>query len=244
MNVVVVGAGFTGLSAAFELARAGASVTVLEAAESAGGLAGTFTVGTAQLEKFYHHWFTSDVAVTALVDDLGLRDGLIARQSSVGMYFANSFFRLSRPADLLRFSPLGPIDRLRMALLVPRAQRVRDWRSLENITARDWLLATCGRNVYEVVWEPLLRGKFGVLADEISAVWLWKKLCLRGGSRDRAGREQLLYFRGGFSALADKLGSAIERLGGRIQCGAGVSSIVSDGKSAVAVETQAGRVPC
>jgi protoporphyrinogen oxidase len=44
--------------------------------------------------------------------------------------------------------------------------------------------------VYRVVWEPLLKGKFGDdVAPRISAVWFWNKLKLRGGSRGKGGAE-------------------------------------------------------
>jgi protoporphyrinogen oxidase len=75
--------------------------------------------------------------------------------------------------------------------MVLRGRRVKDWRRLESITAQEWILKLCGRKGYEVVWEPLLRGKFGPFAQTISAVWLWNKLLLRGGSRNRAGNEVL-----------------------------------------------------
>jgi phytoene dehydrogenase-like protein len=54
-DVAIVGAGFTGLSAALELARNGFKVTVIEKDREPGGLAGSFTVGDQRLEKFYHH---------------------------------------------------------------------------------------------------------------------------------------------------------------------------------------------
>ncbi|MDQ3427658.1 MAG: FAD-dependent oxidoreductase, partial [Gemmatimonadota bacterium] len=56
MHAVVIGAGFAGLSAAWELTRRGVGVTVLEADGEIGGLAGSFPVGGTRLEKFYHHW--------------------------------------------------------------------------------------------------------------------------------------------------------------------------------------------
>ena len=62
-----------------------------------------------------------------------------------------------------------------------------------------------GERVYQVVWEPLLQGKFGDLAEEVAAVWFWNKLKLRGGSRGKGGEERLAYYRGGFTALADTL---------------------------------------
>ena len=74
---------------------------------------------------------------------------------------------------------------------------MRDWRKLESLTAAEWLRSMGGERVYRVVWEPLLRGKFGTLAEEIAAVWFWNKLKLRGGSRGKGGEEQLAYYNGG-----------------------------------------------
>ena len=58
-DVVIVGAGFTGLAAAYDLTKKGFSVTVLESDDRVGGLAGSFEVNGHNLEKFYHHWFAA-----------------------------------------------------------------------------------------------------------------------------------------------------------------------------------------
>ncbi len=225
-HVAVIGGGFCGLAAAYEIARAGLRVTVLEADSDIGGLAGSFQVNGVRLEKFYHHWFTNDREITALVDDLGTRDQVVFRPTSTGMYFANGFFKLSTPTDLLRFTPLSFIDRIRLGILTLRARRVRDWRQLETLTAAEWLQQMGGRNVYKVIWEPLLRGKFGDYDEDISAVWFWNKLKLRGGSRGSKGEEQLAYYRGGFAALADCLADRITAMGGLIMPNAPVEAIV------------------
>lgn len=217
-DVVVVGAGFTGLSAAWELSRAGLRVAVLESEATPGGLAGTFDVGGVQLEKFYHHWFTSDADIDDLASELGVAERIHSRAASTGTYFANATYRLATPGDLLAFPALPPLDRLRLGWLALRARSIRDWRSLESMTAREWLIRTGGRRVFHTIWEPLLRAKFGGFAGEIGAVWMWNKLALRGGSRDASGREILRYFDGGFGALAAELTAAIERLGGVVRC--------------------------
>jgi protoporphyrinogen oxidase len=230
-HVVVIGAGFAGLAAAWELVQQGIRVTVCEGDDEVGGLAGSFPVADTRLEKFYHHWFTSDTHVLELVRELGTADQVLHRPTRTGMYYAHRLFRLSTPADLLRFTPLSLAGRVRLGLLALRARRVRDWRQLEDLTAEEWLVRLGGREVYDVVWRPLLEGKFGPAAEEISAVWFWNKLKLRGGSRGRGGEEVLAYYRGGFAALADRLANEICRRGGRIRLESQVTDLlVSHGR--------------
>ena len=218
--VVCIGGGFTGLSAAYDLARAGRKVHVLEKEEQPGGLASSFQLNGVSLERFYHHWFNNDRDVLQLIDDLGCSDDVLPRPTKTGIYVDGKIFRLSKPVDILRFTPLSLMDRIRMGLLVLKARKVKNWRELESITAEEWLIDLCGRNVYETVWRPLLQGKFGSYANRISAVWMWNKLALRGGSRGKSGEEILLYYKGGFAALIEKLAREIENMGGKVSLGA------------------------
>ena len=239
-HIVVIGGGFAGLSAAWELVRRGIRVTLCEADEEVGGLAGSFQVGGTRLEKFYHHWFTSDTHVVELVRELGCEGQIVHRATRTGMYFSHRFFRLSTPLDVLRFSPLTIPGRLRLGLLALRARKVRDWQELEDLTAEEWLVRLGGREVYDAVWEPLLQGKFGDYAPEISAVWFWNKLKLRGGSRGRGGEEVLAYYRGGFAALAAQMANAISSKGGSIRLSTPVTELrVRDGQ-VVGVQTRQG----
>jgi protoporphyrinogen oxidase len=133
--------------------------------------------------------------------------------------------------DVLRFTPLALKDRIRLGFLALYARRIRDWRKLEVLTAAQWLRNISGKHAYEIVWEPLLRGKFGIYAEDVSAVWFWSKLKLRGGSRNDRGGEQLAYYRGGFAALADRLVSEIGARGGTVRTRATVTGLESrDGR--------------
>ena len=241
-HTVIVGAGFTGLSAALELTRRGVAVTLLEAEPEVGGLAGTFDVNGERLEKFYHHWFTNDLHVNELVRELGEDDRIVYRPTRTGMYFANHIFRLSSPIDVLRFTPLPLVDRIRLGILALRARGVEDWRALEDETAEEWLIRLGGERVYRVVWQPLLEGKFGPFASQVSAVWFWNKLKLRGGSRGKSGAEMLAYYRGGFAALADRLAVEITVLGGEIRVCTPARGLVVEGGIVRAVETDAGAI--
>lgn|SRR5574337_852329 len=228
-EITIIGGGFTGLTAAYELAKSGVKVTVLESEPELGGLAAAFDVGGEKLDRFYHHWFTNDLEVMSLIEELGLQNRVEISPTNTGVYYANNFFKLSTPWDLLNFTPLKFFDRIRLGLLALRARRVKDWRSLEAKTAHEWLKSLGGENVYRVVWQPLLKGKFGPYAEDVSAVWFWNKLKLRGGSRGKGGEERLAYFKGGFVALAEALAQRIRDLGGVIAVNTPVSSVTKEG---------------
>ncbi|MCX7288554.1 MAG: NAD(P)/FAD-dependent oxidoreductase [Rhodobacterales bacterium] len=234
-RVLVIGAGFTGLVAALDLARAGHPVTVLEADAHVGGLAGAFDTDGERLDRFYHHWFTSDQAIMQLVDELGLSADIALRATATGVYYNSSLYRLSSPLDLLRFAALPFRDRIRLGLMIPRARAVKDWRALEGVTAADWLRQLGGERVWQVMWEPLLQGKFGPYAETVSAVWFWNKLKLRGGSRGKAGEERLAYFKGSFARLAEETAAAIRAAGGEVRTDTAITALERRGDHWVAL---------
>ena len=241
-HIVVIGGGFTGLGAAYELARAGLPVIILETDNQIGGLAGSFQIGDQQVEKFYHHWFNNDNHVVELVRELGCDDQLVRSPTRTGIYVNNVFLKLSSPLDVLRFTPLSFSGRIRLGLSVLNARRIKDWKHLESLTAKEWLLKQCGSEVYRIIWEPLLRGKLGVFASEVSAAWFWNKLVSRGGSRNKMGKEELLYYRGGFATFAETIANNIKSAGGVIQTGTEAKALIVEDGCIKGVQTNNGPV--
>jgi protoporphyrinogen oxidase len=227
-TINIVGGGFTGLTMGYYLAKAGWVVNIFEKDAEVGGLAGSFKVEGENLEKFYHHWFTNDLHIMDLIKELNCEDHIIIRPTRTGMYYSNNFFKLSSPLDLLKFKPLNLINRIRLGFVVLAVRTVKDWMKLERITAKDWLTKICGKQGYTVVWEPLLKGKFGRYAESVSAVWFWNKLKLRGGSRGEKGKENLAYYKGGFASLADSMMKEIHNMGGMVHVNRAVVAVTND----------------
>lgn len=209
MRVGIVGAGATGLSAGYTLANAGHDVTVLEKGPELGGLVASIEVGGTPVERYYHHVFASDKALVGLVEELGLGDSLRFRSPTTGIYYDGRLHPFGTPREMLAFPPLGPLDRVRFAASAAYLKALKRYEKLEDVEALAWTSKHAGRRATEVVWEPLLRGKFGERAPEISMAWLWARIHHR--------TFRLGYLHGGFHRLYAALAAAIEGRGGVIR---------------------------
>ena len=79
MKVAIIGAGFGGMAAAYDLRKAGHEVIIFESADFVGGLASGFKEPQWDwsVEKFYHHWFASDKHMLGLIEELGMSADVI-----------------------------------------------------------------------------------------------------------------------------------------------------------------------
>jgi protoporphyrinogen oxidase len=246
MKVAVVGGGVAGLAAAYRLLQEGHQVSLFEASPTLGGLVRTFEVGGGRLESFYHHLFSSDTAVIRLIDDLGLGDRMTWRDSKVGFFQGGRIYDFVTPLDLLRFRPLPLLDRVRLGFMGLRLRRQEQWDQFEDVTAREWIVRNVSPRVFDVVWGPLLRGKFGEAGDEVSMAWLWSKIHLRFASR-RGGpmqKEQLGYLMGSFGVYLDELERRLRREGADVRVETPVQEVtVDDGRASGLLLASGERVP-
>ena len=234
MRAAVVGGGVAGLTAAYRLLQAGHEVALFEAGPELGGLVRTFETPGDPLECFYHHLFSTDTTIVRLIDELGLGDRLTWRDSKLGFYHGGRLWDFVTPLDLLRFKPLPLIDRVRLGLAGLYLRRKEDWRAYEQVTAWEWIRRYVGQKGLDVVWGPLLRGKFADQAEEVAMAWLWSKIHLRFASR-RAGvsqKEQLGYLLGSFGVYIKELERHIREAGAHVETGQPVQQIsVADGRA-------------
>ena len=198
-------------------------------------MAGSFEFGGARAEKFYHFICGADDGYFRWLDRLGLAKRLSWRQTSMSVFHGGQLYPFGDPLSLLRFEPLSFSARVRYGLHVLQAKRLDDWRALENVPAREWLIEGTGEESYRVVWEPLLRQKFGPHTDSISAAWIWSRIHRLASSRNRMSQESLGFLDGGTDVLVTAFVDAVRALGGRIECGAPVERLHLDAGQAVGV---------
>lgn len=215
-HISVIGAGISGLATAFFLREKGHEVTIFEREKDTGGLAASAEVNGVPIEKFYHHFFASDTELLEMADRIGVKDKVQFYDSSVGMFVNKKLYPFTSPFDLLKFSPIPFIDRVKMGLLAVYMIRRKDWDGLEKWTVKelfDWMRAP---KLYEIVWKPLLEMKFGNLADTVPATFLWGRINPRGRSRKGSG-EQLGYFDHGYHTFFTALEQKVMDMGVRIR---------------------------
>lgn len=190
MKIAVIGAGFTGLTAAYQLAKKGHTITVYEKDATPGGLA----IGYKEkgwgwtLEKHYHHWFTNDKFVLDLASEIGHK--VLIKRPKTSVYVDEEIFQFDSPKEVLLFPKLSLFERLRMAAVVGMLRYDPLWKPLEKINASTFLPKAMGEKAYKMIWEPQFVNKFGKFASDVSLAWFWARLAKRTPS--------LAYPEGGF----------------------------------------------
>ena len=221
MEIAIIGAGVGGMAAAFDLVRAGHGVTIYEASQQAGGLATGFKEPhwDWSVEKFYHHWFASDKHMLGLIDELGWSERVIFPRPYTVMYYEGKFYPFdSIPAAIL-FPGLGwGINKIRFGLVGLYLRLTNNWRALESVTVDAWMRKWAGDRVFELMWEPLLVGKFSErYSKQVNMAWMWARL--------KSRTTRLGTFQGGFQAFNDLFAARLQELGVRIEFSTPVQTI-------------------
>lgn len=235
MEIAVIGGGFTGLTTSLRLQKKGYNVSLFEKESILGGLASGFKLNNWEwsLEKHYHHIFTSDKAVSSLMEEIGIKDDLFFKRPKTGTYFNNSklkfisqncknIYPLDSAIDLLKLPYLSFFEKIRAGVIILFLKITPFWKQLETITAYNWLNRYMGKRAFKILFEPLFVGKFGDYAKEINMSWFWARIKKRSPT--------LGYIKGGIQKFIDCLKSEIEENKGKIFLNSEILEIVKEGE--------------
>jgi protoporphyrinogen oxidase len=227
MKIVIIGSGLAGLSAGYRLCKSD-KVIVFEKDSDIGGMSASYSLERSGkkyfIEKYYHHIFRSDSELLALIKELGLEKHMMWLKGKTAYFVDGKNYPMNTPVEILHFSPLSVPDLVKLGLLVLRIKFIKDTTPYDRIKAKEWILSTAGKSVYENFFAPLLKSKFGDNAENVSAAWLIGRVKIRS---DRGAEgEKLGYMRGGFNSLIEALAGEITANGGEIRTNREVTEIV------------------
>src|SRR5687767_12228973 len=122
MMVAVLGAGISGLAAAFELTRRGLPVQVFESSDRVGGLIHTERSGGYTIDAGADSMLTAKPAAAALCEELGLNASLQTMRPPRTAYVLDRGRLFPLPSPSVLGLPLSLGGVARFALLPPRAR--------------------------------------------------------------------------------------------------------------------------
>jgi protoporphyrinogen oxidase len=238
-KITIIGGGITGLAAAYIASKNNWDVTVLEGAPKMGGLLNTFEIGGTRLEFYYHHFFTHDAEILWLLKELEIGKELFFSKTSMGVFRNNNIFNFDSPLDLLKFSPLNFLDKLRFGLTSLYLGKFAKWEKMEGISALDWFYKYAGKKTTESLWKPLLDVKFGPFAKQVPIAWMVGRLAQRMDSR-KNGEEKLGYIEGSLQVLQDKLLEKLKKQKVKLVTNTKVTELVIKNNKLTKVKTSSG----
>lgn len=231
-RIAIIGAGICGLSAAYDLRKAGKRVTIFEGSDQVGGLAAGYKQPhwNWSVERYYHHWFQSDVHMLGLIKELGWLDDVVFPRPKTVIYYREKFFPFDSIVAAILYPGLGwGLNKVRFGLVGLYLRITKNWKNLEGFTADAWMRKWAGSKVYESMWEPMMIGKFGEkYAKQVNMAWLWARLHSR--------TTKLGTFKGGFQSFADRFADLLRSMGVNLKLESAVNRIVPQTNDSLRIE--------
>jgi protoporphyrinogen oxidase len=166
-QVVIIGAGPAGLTAAYELVRRGVPSTVLEADTVVGGISRTELRDGWRFDLGGHRFFTKVARVEDFWHEILSDDEFLSRPRKSRMYYRGKFF--DYPLKPLKaVLDLGLVEAVRCGLsfLWVRVRPPKDQSTLEG-----YIVTNYGWRLYEHFFKTYSQKVWAVPASEISADW-------------------------------------------------------------------------
>jgi len=245
MRIAIIGGGLTGTTLGYYLSRDAHEVLLFEKNPTLGGQTDTATTPAGIVrEKFLHLLSPDDAELLTLLEQLDLRGEIVWGSLRAGLLRDGTVLPNTGMADLVRFRRLMAFEKLR--LLYARAHLLfkRDWRKLDKISAKEWLIRHAGLRAYEFFWRHLAELNSNGHVYALPLAWIWayeharRRQSARGGFRERWG-----YWRSSSRKLFDSLAGAIRRNGGSIHTGRCVERIAIDQSRVRAVRVEGADIP-
>ncbi len=171
-EVVIIGAGPAGLTAAYELGKKGVTSTVLEADTVVGGISRTAERDGWRFDIGGHRFFTKVQRVEALWHEILPDEDFLLRPRMSRIYYNGKFFDYPLKA-MNALKGLGVIEAFRCVLSYVWA-RIRPPADQTNFEG--WTVSRFGWRLYRIFFKTYTEKLWGVPADQIQADWAAQRI--------------------------------------------------------------------
>ena len=171
-DVVIVGAGPAGLTAAYQLCKAGIPSTILEKDKVVGGLSRTVNYKGYHFDIGGHRFFTKLKAVDDMWREV-LKDGQFLRRRRLSrIYYNGRFFNYPLRTANVVFG-LGILNSILILLSYLRA---RAFPEHPEETFEQWVSNRFGKRLYRIFFKTYTEKVWGIPCHEITANWAAQRI--------------------------------------------------------------------
>jgi protoporphyrinogen oxidase len=252
MRVGVIGAGPAGITAGYQLSKAGAQVEVFEAGDNVGGLSRTIDLWGQKVDLGPHRFFTQDRRVNDVwLEVVGSDYRMVDRLTRI--YYQNRFFHYPlKPGNALWNMGLG-----NALCCVSSYLKERIHSSIppgSNETFESWVVGRFGRRLFEMFFKSYSEKLWGIPCDQLDADFAAqriKKFSLGeaikaalgiGAGKHKTLVDQFAYPIGGTGMVYERMAQRIEAQGNGVHLNAPVRRILHHDKQVSALELVDGRI--
>src|SRR3954470_21700479 len=166
-EVLIIGAGPAGLTAAFELNRRGVTSTVLEATDMVGGISRTVERDGWRFDIGGHRLFTKVAEVEACWHEVLPDEDSLQRPRMSRVYYREKYFNYPiEIGDVIRNFGLVEVSRIGLSYIWARIHRPS---KEQQEYLEGWISARFGRRLYGHLFKSYNEKLWGRPASEISA---------------------------------------------------------------------------
>jgi protoporphyrinogen oxidase len=170
-NVVIIGAGPAGLTAAYQLHKHGTPFVVVERDSQVGGISKTFNYKGYFFDLGGHRFFTKISEVEDMWKEV-LQEDFLHRQRLSRIYYNNKFFYYPlRPINALFGLGIWNSGLIFFSYCQAKVFPFRNEQSLE-----EWVTNRFGKRLYETFFKTYTEKVWGIPCNEIRAEWAAQRI--------------------------------------------------------------------
>jgi protoporphyrinogen oxidase len=252
MRVGIIGGGPAGITAAYQLAKAGAAVDVYEAGPDVGGLSRTIDLWGQKVDLGPHRFFSNDPRVNQVwLEVVGSDYRLIDRLTRI--YYQTRFFHYPlKPANALW--NMGVVTATACLASYARERLKPSYAADQNETFESWVVGRFGRKLFNMFFKSYSEKLWGIPCDQLDADFAAqriKKFSLGEAIKSALGLgaaghktlvDRFAYPTGGTGMVYERMAAAVEKAGGHVHRNAPVQRIVHFERRVKALELADGHV--
>lgn len=250
-KVAVIGAGPAGITAAYELAKAGIQVEVFEASPEVGGLAKTIDLWGQKVDLGPHRFFSNDTRINkAWLEVVGRDYHMVDRLTRV--YYKNKFY----------FYPIKAGDALKKLGFFTSAACFFSfmWQKVKPVkqdgTFESWVVSRFGWKLYSIFFKTYSEKLWGISCNELDAdfaaqrikklnMWEAIKSAFTGNknkSKHKTLVDQFAYPTGGTGMVYERMKDAVIEKGGKVHLKTPVKRVLQRDGAVYGLELENGSV--